>query len=214
MNTKMPKINKDKVRKRAALIQKIKQKNKGTGAGGANTNINGEKLEKRVRNFMSTEFIRVGKPIFAGKVSKKTGCQTIIEKVKKNDQFYIRAFECGFERWEDKILNKGKKGVDKLKGSVRPDDCFINEKDKIINWIECKSQNGPGSVAEKLQTGTKKIRNLKRRFPGWTINYNYILDAYFRKKAKAEILDLGEDGIPYIWNDDPAFEKKLLNIIR
>ena len=162
-------------------------------------------------NFISTEFIRVGKPIFEGKVSKKTGCQTIIEKVKKNDQFYIRAFECAFPEWEK---THGEAGVDKLKGSIRPDDCFINEKDKIINWLECKSQNGPGSVAEKLQTGTKKIRNLKRRFPGWNINYYYILDAYFRKKAKAEIADLDEDGIPYIWNDDQEFEKKILNKLK
>ena len=185
--------------------------NKGTGAGGANTNINGNKLEKRVRNFMSKEFIRVGKPIFEGVVSKKTGCQTIIEEGKINNQKYIRAFECAFQKWEK---THGKKGVYKLKGSVRPDDCLINEESKTINWIECKSQNGPGPVAEKLQTGTKKIRNLKRRFPGWTINYYYILDAYFREKAKAEILDLDEDGIPYIWNDDPEFEKKILNMLK
>ena len=34
-----------------------KEKNKGTGAGGAQTNINGNKLEERVRNFISKEFI-------------------------------------------------------------------------------------------------------------------------------------------------------------
>lgn len=189
-----------------------KQKNKGTGAGGAQTNINGNKLEERVRNFISKKFTRAGKPIFMGKVSERTGEQTIIEEGEINNQKYIRAYEQAFIEWEK---THGKiPQIPKLMGSKKPDDCLINEESKTINWLECKSQNGPGSVAEKLQTGTKKIRNLKQRFPGWNINYFYILDVYFKKKAKAEIADLDEDGISYIWNDDPEFERKILNFIK
>tara|TARA_B100001559_G_C16501244_1_gene623459 strand:- start:4385 stop:5059 length:675 start_codon:yes stop_codon:yes gene_type:complete len=185
--------------------------NRGTGAGGAQTNINGNKLEKRVRNLISEKFTRVGKPIFMGKVSEITGEQTIIEEGEINNQKYIRAYERAFIEWEK---THGKIPQEpKLMGSKQPDDCLINEESKTINLLECKSQQTTGSVAEKLQTATKKIRNLKRRFPGWNINYFYILDPYFKKKAKAEIADLDEDGIPYIWSDDEEFEQKLLNLL-
>jgi hypothetical protein len=40
------------------------------------------------------------------------------------------------------------------------------------------------------------------------------LDTYYKKCAEAEIADLDEDGIPYIFDTDPEFEKKLLNLIK
>jgi hypothetical protein len=187
-----------------------KVKNRGTGAGGANTNKNGKILEEKVRDIIKNTFPRI-EILFAGRVSKITGKQTIIDKVGINNKFYIRAPEYAFKEWEK---THGKiPQIPKLQGSIKPDDCMINEESKIINWLECKTQKKPGSVVEKLQTGTKKIRNLKERFPGWTINYYYILDTYFRK-FPAEIRDLDEDGIPYVWNDDPEFEKKILNMIK
>lgn len=184
--------------------------NRGTGAGGAQTNINGKKLENRVRDIVSNAS-KVKNTIYTGKTSKITGNTPKITEIEINDKTFIRAPETMFEKWEKE---NGKKDIKKLHGSKRPDDCLINLIDKVIIWLECKVQKGKGSKCEVLQSSTKKIRNLKRRFPDYTINYVYILDTYYKKCAEAEIADLDEDGIPYIFDTDPEFEKKLLNLIK
>ena len=184
--------------------------NKGIGAGGAQTNINGKKLENRVRDIVSNAS-KVKNTIYTGKTSKITGNTPKITEIEINDKTFIRAPETMFEKWEKE---NGKKDIKKLHGSKRPDDCVINLIDKVIIWLECKVQKGAGSKCEVLQSSTKKIRNLKRRFPDYTINYVYILDTYYKKCAEAEIADLDEDGIPYIFDTDPEFEKKLLNLIK
>ena len=177
--------------------------NKGTGAGGTNTNRNGNILEEKVRNIIKNNFFRQECETY-----KKTKHKYQIEKVKRNDKIYIRAPENAFSRWEKTNGN----GFRKLGGAKNPDELLINEESKTINWLECKSQKGSGSVIEKLQSGTKKIRNLKRRFPDWNINYCYILDNYF--KGEPEIDELDEDGISYIWEDDSEFQKNLINLIK
>lgn len=185
-------------------------KNKGTGAGGAQTNINGKKLENRVRDIVSGAS-KVKNTIYTGKTSKITGNTPTITEIKINNKTFIRAPETMFERWEKE---NGKKDIKKLHGTKRPDDCLINLNDKLIIWIECKVQKGQGSKCEVLQTAPKKIRNLKSRFPNYTINYIYILDSYYKKSAEAEIDDLDKDGIPYIFDNDPNFEQKIIDIIK
>ena len=87
--------------------------------------------------------------------------------------------------------------IPKLHGTKEPDGCFINEDSKQIIILEKKFQNGGGSVAEKLQTPVNKIRNLSRRYVSYKIFYIYWLSDWFKDNAKAELLDLVEDKIPY-----------------
>ncbi len=184
-----------------------KEKNKGTGAGGAKTNKNAAKVENKLRNTYSNAITTTKR------LQEKTWKYNI-ERVQINGNTYTRAPETSFPRWGENFGGEELKKVKRLNGAKWPDDCLINEVSKTINWAEAKVQGGSGSVCEKLQTGTKKIRNLQRRFPGWKINYYYVLDSNLKKLCPQEIADLDEDGIPYIFDTDPEFEKKLLNLLK
>ena len=211
MDTKMPKINKDNVRKNAALRQKIKRKNKGTGAGGAKTNLNGGSLEKRTRGVFSEHMEVIETFSYNGNRKYKVQMVKIVEKE------LVRAPETAFKQWDihqkfskDSVDYKNKS----LHGAKCPDDAFVDSNNKIIYWIECKVQEVAGSKCEVLQTYNQKIRNLKKRYPEYEIKYIYILDKNFRKHCPLEIEYMIDDGITVVWNDDENFEKKLLNIIR
>jgi hypothetical protein len=184
-------------------IKNDKIKNKGTGAGGANTNANGKKLEERIRSTISKNIEVIGPSIEFRKTKKNK-----VEDIKYKNKNYIRAPEGAFELYEEK---KGESKIPKAHGAKRPDDAIINKATKIMTWMESKAQTGNGSVTEKLQTATEKIENLRRRFPEWNINYVYILSSYFRKGAPYEISRLKEKNILYIFDDDEDFEIKLMD---
>jgi hypothetical protein len=197
MNNKQSKTVKEKQKPK-------KQKNRGTGAGGANTNLNGIKLEDKVRNTITknSEVIE----------SEKTKNKWKIETVMINGNENIRAPENAFKRYETKKYKTSKN--DKLAGTIHPDDILISEIKKIINWIEAKVQKKSGSKQEVLQSYPNKIKNLKKRFPDYEINYIYVLDNYFKDNAKAEIKDLKDDNISFIFDNDTNFEKNLLKLIK
>jgi len=178
--------------------------NRGTGAGGANTNINGVKLEDQVRTTISKN-IEVIK-------SEETDNKWKIEMVMIEGNEYIRAPEYAFKRYE---VRNGTTSINgKLAGTILPDDALINEVKKYINWLEAKRQDGTGSVSEKLQTPNLKKENLKERFPDYDINYIYILDHKFKEIAPAEINYLKKYNVPYIFDNDTDFEKNLLKLIK
>ena len=179
-------------------------KNKGTGAGGLNTNKNGVKLEERTRKIIDEN---MDKNVSSNKYNSGKRRWEVTD-VTYQGNLYIRSPETAFTLWETK---EGTPGISKAHGAKEPDDLIINTKTRTINWIECKVQNGSGSVAEKLQGCGDKIENLKRRFPGWNINYVYILSSYFRENAPWEISRLDEKNILYIFEDDESFGVKLMD---
>jgi len=178
--------------------------NRGHGAGGSQTNANGIKLEDKVRGIIgeNVEIIDISSR-YPVRPSNKWKAQNIIH----NGRNYIRAPETAFKPIND---IEGNNDIPQAHGTKEPDDLILNEITKTINWIECKVQNGTGSVAEKLQTVFEKRKNLKRRFPDWNINYVYILSPYFRS-CESEILRLDEENIKYIFEDDENFQGKLLD---
>ena len=186
----------------------IKNTNRGTGAGGKNTNINGNSLEKVVRDTIKKN-ISSSKLYYESNNKKKFNLET----VKFNNKNYLHAPESAFSIFEKKSVHSNK-NIDKAHGSIRPDDCLINENDKIINWIECKFQANPGSVGEKLQTFLEKKKNLEMRFPGWNINYCYVITPFIKKNYTWEVKRLEEEKISYLLTDEPDFEYKLINLIK
>ena len=184
-------------------------KNKGIGAGGAKTNENGKKLEERVRDYYTLKCDVL-------KVLEKNKNKYKILEVNIDGHNFNRAPESSFKRWD--ILNGFSKD-DKdyknrgLHGTKKPDDAFIDMVNKTIYWIECKVQEVAGSKCEVLQTYNQKIRNLKERYPEYTINYIYILDSHFRKHCPKEISYMIEDNIKIVWDDDENFEKNLIDLI-
>lgn len=185
------------------------QTNRGTGAGGANTNANGIKLEKKTRDAYTSICNVV-------KVLVKTTAKYKVEEVNVNGRILNRAPEGAFRSW-DKLNGFSKDNEDYknrgLHGAKNPDDAFIDMVNNIIYWIECKVQENTGSKCEVLQTYNHKIRNLKERYPGYTINYIYVLDSNFRKLCSKEISYMIEDNITIVWADDDNFEEKLKNVI-
>lgn len=185
--------------------------NRGTGAGGANTNKNGKPLEDRVNKIISEKYQVYGK---VNCMPEKNKCQ--VERiVSARGELYIRARQKALKPWS--IHNKFVKNNDDWKnrtlhGTREPDDCIIKP-DKSINIFECKKQSRTGSVCEKLQTYQPKIENYKERYPGYTINYIYVLDSYFRDKCPVEIRNMEQDNIHIVWDDDENFKETLLNKI-
>ena len=187
----------------------LNETNRGTGAGGANTNANGIRLEKKTRDAYTSICNVV-------KVLGNTTSIYKVEEVNFNGRILNRAPEGAFRTW-DKLNEFSKDNKDYkergLHGAKNPDDAFIDKVNNIIYWIECKVQGGAGSKCEVLQTYNHKIRNLKERYPGYTINYIYVLDSNFRKLCPKEISYMIEDNITVVWEDDENFEEKLKNVI-
>ena len=190
-------------------LMERKKKNKGTGAGGAKTNENGKKLEEKTRDVYTLICDIV-------KVLEKTTAKHKVEEVNINGRILNRAPEGAFRRW-DKLNGFSKDDKDYktrgLHGAKNPDDAFIDMVNNIIYWIECKVQEVAGSKCEVLQTYNQKIRNLKERYPGYTINYIYVLDSNFRTHCPKEISYMIEDNIKIVWEDDENFEEKLKSVI-
>ena len=190
-------------------LMERKKKNKGTGAGGAKTNENGKKLEEKTRDAYTSICDVV-------KVLEKTTAKYKVEEVNFNGRILNRAPEGAFKRW-DKINGFSKDDKDYknrgLHGAKNPDDAFIDKVNKIIYWIECKVQEVAGSKCEVLQTYNHKIRNLRERYPGYTIKYIYVLDCNFRKHCPKEISYMIEDNIKIVWEDDENFEETLKSVI-
>tara|TARA_B110001450_G_scaffold45244_1_gene41788 strand:+ start:259 stop:840 length:582 start_codon:yes stop_codon:yes gene_type:complete len=182
--------------------------NRGTGAGGANTNINGNRLEEKVRSCYDTHIIT------EQRLAYNRNNRWLVQTVGMDDDgVFIRAPQNAFKCFEENC-GYANDTILKLHGAKQPDDCFINEQTNTINWIECKSQGSGGSVGEKLQTFSEKIINLEKRFPGWKINYCYIINPYIRTHYRCEIQRLEEKNISYICSDDENFENKLLELLK
>ena len=190
-------------------ISEQKVINKGTGAGGAKTNENGKKLEERVRDFYTSKCSVL-------KVLEKNKNKYKVEEVSIDGRIFNRAPETAFRNWD--ILNGFSKDNEDYKnrglhGAKNPDDALIDMVDKTIYWAESKVQEVGGSKCEVLQTYNHKLRNLRERYPEYTINYIYVLDRNFKKLCPKEISYMIEDNIKIVWGDDENFEESLMSVI-
>lgn len=171
--------------------------NRGTGAGGANTNANGLAFEhitvpqdfyEVVKNYQHHQEIRFFN-------SQKT---------------YIHTKQSHFKKYmKDKINNN----INVLHGAKNPDEVYIDEEDKVVFIIEKKFQQTSGSIAEKLQTYSSKINNYKKRIPGYNIVYIYCLSEWFKNNCQAEIQDLKEDNIPVFWGTRETYKNDIVHFI-
>ena len=191
--------------------------NKGTGAGGKNTNVSGKNVEDFVRNIGDKNFT------VSSNITKDKNIYQI-QKGNLRSKFdeYIRAPENAFKKLENTPKYRTHlyprrcvhPNIIPLHGCINPDELYINTDANVINWIECKNQNKNGSTCEKLQTFQFKIENLQERFPGYRINYIYILARYFEKLCKGELSNMKKKEIHYLFVDDPELSSKLLDCIQ
>ena len=175
-----------------------KVKNKGTGAGGSNTNKNG--LEYENQKDLSTEY---------DVIEKKSTHEKIVFK-RYPDKTFITGRKSQFMKY---LSNEENKDIPKCHGTKEPDCWFISENSNTIYIVELKFQQGGGSVCEKIQTCNYKIRNFKDRYPNKKIHYVYGLHEWFRDNCEGEIYYMNKDEIPHFWGDSEHFKQGIINYI-
>jgi len=94
--------------------------------------------------------------------------------------------------------------------NIEPDFVFFHPTLKKVVALEVKSQGTGGSVDEKLQTGGKKLKRLRKLFgialqiPSENISYSYLLkrNDFDNEQYKDTFEDIHEDGCEYYFVDD------------
>ena len=161
-------------------------------AGGSNTNKSGLPFEEdtHLRHLW-----------FENKMNRqltKTSCEYEI-KFKQDGNSYINVEQSGFTKYMESI------GFGKLElchGCKKPDEIYIDMINKIIFWIEKKNQNVAGSVSEKLQTAHCKRYSLEKNFPGFRIEYIFMLSNFFKTGHAAELDYLKMIHVPVFYIDE------------
>lgn len=155
-------------------------KNRGTGAGGANTNKSGLALEAACNHTIEAIF----------DTKSKYGDIKNVYQVMKDDMSFLYVKKRSFPKLMEHLGACVSNGPKAYHGAKEPDSCLVDTKTKKIVIIEMKNQNVSGSVCEKLQTVPMKLMNFERRLRGWTVVYVYILAPLLIEKCEQEIHDL------------------------
>lgn len=179
--------------------------NKGTGAGGANTNYYGKKFEEKTNNekrllcdgYVKKNFKEKPKKIYDYYLSKTFEDKTIIFvqqsglKMYMKNRYNIELFRC-------------------------PDEAYIieyNTGKKVIKILEKKEQNVDGSVETKLWSGP----SLKREYElvlgsDFEVYYGFSVSEFLKKKItsnenKYRILNtiFNESNITVLYGDDENY---------
>jgi len=179
--------------------------NKGTGAGGANTNYYGKQFEEKTNNHRRLLDMGYLKNSFT-------------KKNKKASDFYLS------KTFENKtvvfVLQTGLKQYMKNKYNMDlfrcPDEAYIIEYNcgrKVIKILEKKEQNVEGSVETKLWSGP----SLKREYelvlgPEFEVFYGFCLNKFLKNKMvstekKYTILNtiLNENDITVLFGEDEDY---------
>ena len=169
--------------------------NRGTGAGGANTNKNGLSYEQKTD--LSSEY-------------------DIIKQFKYHKIINFNNYElvCINNKQLFKYMeNKTDNDICKAHGCKQPDECYIDENNKVVYIIEKKFQQTSGSVCEKLQTPDFKLWQYTRTFPQYRIVYIYCLSDWFKKNCIAELEYLEYKNVPVFWGSDFNYKNKIISFI-
>ena len=179
--------------------------NKGTGAGGVNTNYYGKKFEEKTNNqlrLLNDGYIK----------------NSFTKNPKRAYDFYLS------KTFEDKnivfVLQNGLKKYMKNKYNIDlfrcPDEAYIfeyNNGKKVIKILEKKEQNVEGSVETKLWSGP----SLKREYElllgdAFEVHYGFCVSEFLKKKMtstekKYTILNtiFDENTIAVLFGDDENY---------
>jgi len=177
-------------------------KNRGTGAGGANTNATG--LSYEANTDLSTEYILTTPEPDKG-LSDTNANYTYI-KFKDSEKLFIKAGKRDLYKIMSD-MNEVNTELVPAAGCKYPDEAYINLVDKHIYIIEKKFQQCSGSVDEKIQTGQFKQYHYSKLFPNFKVSYIYCLSNWFKKSDYKSVLEyLSENKIQVFWGNDPNYK--------
>ena len=186
--------------------------NRGTGAGGSKTNLNGIHFEQNV--YLYEWIIKKGYDLRA---QGKSTDRTQLYKIYKGDEFVgwygrqSKIYHALKELFPTKLTNEYIKSV--LSKKINP-DAFILTKKKKLTIFEKKWQQGSGSVDEKIQTAPYKIDVFNKLLRGLNVEiyYQYILSSWFKKSEYRNVKEYYEDN-KYIsvWTYDENLSEMNIN---
>jgi hypothetical protein len=185
--------------------------NKGTGAGGANTNKNGNKFEEKTSN--RKRLLEMG---FIENVTQKHNQRFEYLSKTLEDKNIIFVEQHNFQKYMNHVYN-----VELFRN---PDEAYIieyNNGRKIIKILEKKEQNTKGSVETKLWSGPSLKRKYEIVLDGlFEVEYCFCVSAFLQKKMLSDdkkyiILNtiLQENNIPVLFGDDEDYYISLDNWI-
>jgi hypothetical protein len=196
-----PKINNIKKNKKKLVLvestanKELNIKNKGTGAGGSNTNKNGIPYEEMTD---LDDRITI--------INNKTN----VIKFNNNEKLFIKTKQAKMFKFLKDEINTN---IKKAHGCKNPDECYIDKELKNMFIIEKKFQQCSGSVCEKIQTPDFKLWQYSRTFPDYNIIYIYCLSDWFKSNCIAELEYLDFKNISYFWGNSETFKDDLINFI-
>ena len=188
-------------------LMNVNIQNMGTGAGGANTNKTGLTYEKITDlsdkyNVINSKMYKKNNKSVASSLIKFHGYDSEYIKLNKRNLFNFM-----------KMNNKLNTDIHQAHGCKQPDECYINEDNKVIIIIEKKFQQCSGSVCEKLQTADFKKIHYSKLFPEYKIEYIYCLSNWFRINCIAELEYLQLKKIPVFWGNDNNYKNIIIDFI-
>lgn len=172
--------------------------NKGTGAGGANTNANGLPYEEMTDLRDRYSIINFN---------------TNFKNIKFNNSEKIFVTPVRKSRFLNMMFDELYENVAHAHGCKQPDEVFVDRNNCLLFIIEKKFQNKNGSVCEKTQTPHFKKWQYKRMFPNYHIVYIYCLSDWFKANCKAELEYLEYLSIPVFWGNDINYKENIVNYI-
>ena len=162
--------------------------NRGTGAGGANTNRNGLAWEAKI-NPKNSDLFTIEDDIIKNKSSELT-------RVFKSQNKFVKYMK-------DKDEFRGNK-------TYNPDFAFIDDVNKKLYILEAKNQNNSGSVDEKITTSDFKKYAYKEMYPNYTLKYGYVLNNWFKNSRYNLVHAYNKiNNVETLWGEDEDYFEKL-----
>ena len=172
--------------------------NRGSGAGGANTNLNGLPYEEMTS--LETHYDIIESDNNSHTIKFYDSDEIFVTPIKKT-----MLFRCMRDEHDSEIPD--------AHGCKRPDEIYINKLSRQMFIIEKKFQNGNGSVCEKIQTAGMKRWNYRKKFPAYSVFYIYCLSPWFRDNCIAELNYLEEINVPVFWGSTDNYKTEIIEFM-
>lgn len=185
--------------------------NKGTGAGGANTNVSGNSFEDKTSNESRLLAIGYTKVLIPGKENTKYGYYLENVDGDKTTRFVTQnGLKCYMNHFHNKEICR------------EVDEAYIittsGSTNIVVKVLEKKNQNGGGSVEDKLMLGHhfKFVEYPGCLGDGFTVDYAYCLAPFLKNLYNSDGLkwkiireDNKKNAIQVLFGDDPDYFSKL-----
>lgn len=186
--------------------------NKGTGAGGANTNVTGKSFEQKTEN--ETRLLEAGftrKPI-PGYEKNTEGSFYYLIKETSPTESVVYLTQGGLKKYFEHFFKK--------ELCRHPDEAYLfrNGDQYTLKILEKKNQNKSGSVDTKLMTARDFIEEYEDSIedPNFTVHYAFCVSDFLKKdyvsdKKKWVLLRARHKkyGIAVLFGDDPNYYETL-----